>query len=878
MSFAEAQSLAREQQWLRAITVAREAVAKNPGNKMIWRNMASWAGKADDIELLRRVLDDWAQADSGAGGYEALSRLTDLDGPGDSVASRARSLIRRAKLNLWARRLVRPQTPVLDRLLFAILKKDLTRAVAALRELSRPQRFKLPPFVLMQLQDLYAREGKGAAFLNDVADGELASLEGRNALLAPLAHALAKEEHIEEAERVLAMINGDSPRLRLQLAAELLIAEHHQDDERKIQVLSRWIARFPNDRTPVQALAESKVAAGACEELVSWLEETECAGLAAPACLRLADMMAERGALRPAFALVSMAAERWPENRRVAEKIGAIADLMGQQELAREARARSLILDDLEPDFIELAGYEGIVGLGGRSGLHHAVLAALGDDGDTRGLLDLARLLMGSLRIVISIRSGDLREAKELAPHGAADWSSRRENAQRLATLIRAICALAIRSQPEDDAAYWLLLELEALTLDGGALAEHLATALAATPVATEPAKKDLVWTAALACDREALWDDLAQKQLEGSARPMRFAALHPDFDSRAVLRHAGSRATKTIGVFGPRFHGRVDLGLPTRDEYLLTNADATILAGYLVSPDGRTVLGLSHNHYTPRSSDRVLQAGVHGVVVDLPEDTQVIETPTVYIPGLRAHYRNYYHFGGQLLPRLMGVLAEAEAAMNARLAVAIPDFAPQFVDNMLELCGIESDRIIRLATNRRVRLVNGVIASPTLHDWQCQPDDISAARQRLRGALASNGPGRKLFLARPTQSVTSIGRALLNEAELSGVAADMGYEIVDAGVMTQAQQQQLFSEAAVICGPTGAALTNALYLPDGARVICLSPHETCRTYFPGLTLGQQIDFDWVLGSFDPDLVDSRWFPHRPYSVPVDYLAEALSK
>jgi capsular polysaccharide biosynthesis protein len=114
---------------------------------------------------------------------------------------------------------------------------------------------------------------------------------------------------------------------------------------------------------------------------------------------------------------------------------------------------------------------------------------------------------------------------------------------------------------------------------------------------------------------------------------------------------------------------------------------------------------------------------------------------------------------------------------------------------------------------------------------------------------------------------VKARGRAVTNEAELAEVATDFGFESVDPGSMTQQQQRKLFGEAKVVCGPVGAAMTNILYMPSGSEVICLGPLENTRTFFPGLTVGQEIAFKWVLGNYDPEFLNSRRFPHLPYSV-----------
>lgn len=93
--------------------------------------------------------------------------------------------------------------------------------------------------------------------------------------------------------------------------------------------------------------------------------------------------------------------------------------------------------------------------------------------------------------------------------------------------------------------------------------------------------------------------------------------------------------------------------------------------------------------------------------------------------------------------------------------------------------------------------------------------------------------PSRRLFVSRSDAAK----RRLLNEPDLHNVLTRHGFEIVVPGTLPVAAQAELFSQAAAVCGPHGAGLTNILFAPPGARIVEIFP----ATRIPGhyLALGK---------------------------------------
>jgi capsular polysaccharide biosynthesis protein len=99
------------------------------------------------------------------------------------------------------------------------------------------------------------------------------------------------------------------------------------------------------------------------------------------------------------------------------------------------------------------------------------------------------------------------------------------------------------------------------------------------------------------------------------------------------------------------------------------------------------------------------------------------------------------------------------------------------------------------------------------------QPAIIDWLRDKfIRPGTGSQG-GRKLFISRSGHS-QALGRRLLNEAEIAGIASEQGFEIIRAEELSFEIQVMLFSEASVITGSHGSGFGNMVFAPRGAKII----------------------------------------------------------
>ncbi len=95
-------------------------------------------------------------------------------------------------------------------------------------------------------------------------------------------------------------------------------------------------------------------------------------------------------------------------------------------------------------------------------------------------------------------------------------------------------------------------------------------------------------------------------------------------------------------------------------------------------------------------------------------------------------------------------------------------------------------------------------------HNAQVLLDYRAAILDRLE--LATAPPSRRIFLAR------SNDRRSFNQSELIAISEHYGFETIYTERMTFRKQVQMFSEAEIVLGASGAAFANMLFCQPGAR------------------------------------------------------------
>lgn len=198
----------------------------------------------------------------------------------------------------------------------------------------------------------------------------------------------------------------------------------------------------------------------------------------------------------------------------------------------------------------------------------------------------------------------------------------------------------------------------------------------------------------------------------------------------------------------------------------------------------------------------------------------------------------NYYHLTMEILSKLKYIDSEIKYANVPLLVDEIVCKVPQF--HQLLLCLNKHNReIIQIEKGKRYKIEKLVYPSET--SWLpinvkdsviLQNEDFRVAKAGMKyiremvfaqkGIEPCSEGNLKLFISRRNQYM----QRLVNEKEISELFQQFGFMIIYPEEMSFDEQVDFFSKAKYVAGTSGAALTNILYCPIKAVLICIIPKE----------------------------------------------------
>ncbi len=203
----------------------------------------------------------------------------------------------------------------------------------------------------------------------------------------------------------------------------------------------------------------------------------------------------------------------------------------------------------------------------------------------------------------------------------------------------------------------------------------------------------------------------------------------------------------------------------------------------------------------------------------------------------------NFYHFLHDVLPRV-AVLEQAGVEKPDRWYVPR---TTRFQKELLELWGIGEDQIINSDEVRHVRAQTLVVPGVASTIERNPPWVSQLLRKRLVPAGVERVPGRYLYLAR---RAGLHNRAVLNEAEVLALLEPLGFDVVDPGDHSVAEQIRLFAEADVVVAPHGAALANIPFFSPGSALLELFPSQSMVADYWKMTCGVEgLEYQYVSGT-----------------------------
>lgn len=235
-----------------------------------------------------------------------------------------------------------------------------------------------------------------------------------------------------------------------------------------------------------------------------------------------------------------------------------------------------------------------------------------------------------------------------------------------------------------------------------------------------------------------------------------------------------------------------------------------------LGSPPSAMLSGLAPDRIRLRNEDPtspMLMASASTALLRLPRTTQRVDQLALLLGGNGSYYHDTIEF--------VSILAITERlGLDRQLPLVVNESPAPHMTELLDLLGYGATPLLQVGRDapahfERLLVTTRLVAGtqwfdPMLARWY---------RRRLVEPLGTLPTShRKLYLSR----ARSMRRRLSNEEAVVAALRPLGYELVYPETMSVRDQIALFAQASHIVGPSGAAFTNMIYAPPGARVVIM--------------------------------------------------------
>jgi tetratricopeptide (TPR) repeat protein len=219
-----------------------------------------------------------------------------------------------------------------------------------------------------------------------------------------------------------------------------------------------------------------------------------------------------------------------------------------------------------------------------------------------------------------------------------------------------------------------------------------------------------------------------------------------------------------------------------------------------------------------PYPNPNVLARGTHGTVMRRAGLWKRLDEPLVVLANMDAPiHRNYYHWMVLTLTRIQALMSRGILKTRKLL---LPRELTSWMHNSLHDIGLDESRIRWYAAQDDLRLTDAVIASAAEFASPTLVAELRATLMRAAGLDPDAPPAgtRLIYLARRGET----RRPMVEAEQVISIAEELGFEIVAAETLSLLDQVRLFASARGIAGPPGAAFTNLMWAPAGARVLTI--------------------------------------------------------
>ena len=245
-----------------------------------------------------------------------------------------------------------------------------------------------------------------------------------------------------------------------------------------------------------------------------------------------------------------------------------------------------------------------------------------------------------------------------------------------------------------------------------------------------------------------------------------------------------------------------------------------------------------------PYPHPNVLARGAQGTVLRRAGLWKRLDEPLVVLANMDAPFhRNYYHWMVLTLTRIQALAAHGILKTRKLL---LPRELTGWMLGSLRDIGLDESRIRWYTAEDDLRLTDAVVASPAEF---ASPTLVEGLRRTLMKAagLDPEAPPpaqRLIYLARRGET----RRPMVEAEHVINLAEELGFEIVAAETLSLLDQVRLFASARGIAGPPGAAFTNLMWAPSGARVLTLFKQDINGPTFFDLSFLRGQRHRWLQG------------------------------
>lgn len=202
----------------------------------------------------------------------------------------------------------------------------------------------------------------------------------------------------------------------------------------------------------------------------------------------------------------------------------------------------------------------------------------------------------------------------------------------------------------------------------------------------------------------------------------------------------------------------------------------------------------------------------------------------------------NYYHWLSDVLPRIRLYNTVLDQVQHFCISADVPQ---KFIDILPEF-GIPINKVLLIDEIEKLHFDTLFVASLPGSEGRSPQWGIDYVREKLLKTPPNLNPTRKIYFKRGVVAK----RRILNEENVINLLTEYGFDILDPGELSIAEQIELMHDARIVVGLHGAALGNLLFASAKCSVIEIFSPDYFRTdcYYTLASL-LKMDYHYISGS-----------------------------